>query len=899
MPEWKNEIIQQLAGLNLPPAREAEIVEEVAQHLEDRYRELLAGGMAEHEARRVALQELSREDLLARGLHRVEQEVKEEPTVLGGSGGDNPFGSIWRDLRFGARQMWRNPGFAAVAVLSLALGIGANALVFSVVNALVLKPLPVEHPDQLAFLENKRYGPSQSFPNYKDLRDRNRTFAGLVGYRVSPMELELGTGANRIWGYLATGNYFDVLGVKPALGRFFHQSDDLHPGASPYAVLAYNTWQSRFGADPNIVGKTVRINRLSFTVLGVAPRDFHGTELFYWPEVWVPMMMEPQIEVGNPWLDERSIWNTWVVGRLKPGVSPAQAEANLNTLAAELAREHPVENDGLSFMLAKPGMVGDMIGSPAKAFTLGVLGLAALVLLAACVNLASLLTVRASDRQRELAIRLAMGAGRRRLIRQVLTEAMMLAVAGGATGFALAVLLSRALSQWRAPLDFPVQFNVDPDWRVFCFAWAASIIAGILFAAVPAWRASKTDPNGALKGSAAAWGPRRLAFRDVLVVVQVAVCFVLVSGCLLSLRGLQQALRLRLGFDPQHVSVAAFELGLAGYSEERGRAFQQRALQAVEQLPGVESAAYSNSLPLSIDQSHTGVFPADAANLRPSDRIGVGFYEVSPGFFATLGTRLMAGRDFNWHDDPRSPQVAIVNLAFAKRVLHTENQVGGRFRHGAVNGDLVEVIGVVEDGKYGSLTETAEPVVFWPILQRYNTTTTLEVKSSLPPSEMVGEIRRAIAALDPELPLYGVGSLTQMLGFAFFPTHAAAVALSAFGLLALMLAATGIYGLVAYAVSRRVREIGIRMALGARPAQVLRLVLGKMMALLAVGSALGLGLALVAGQVLASIVYEASPRDPVVLAGVAGLMCLLGLFASWLPGRRALGIEPKTALHYE
>ena len=709
----------------------------------------------------------------------------------------------------------------------------------------------------------------------------------------------MGTGANRVWGYLGTGNYFDVLGVKPALGRVFHQSDDLQPGASPYAVLSYNAWQARFGADPNVAGQTIRINRLSFTVLGVAPQDFHGTELFYWPEVWVPMMMQPQIEVGNPWLDERTTWDTWVIGRLKPGVSPAQAEANLNTLGAELAREHPAEDEDLSFRLTKPGLIGDLIGNPAKAFTLGVLGLAALVLLAACANLASMVTARATDRQRELAIRLAMGAGRGRLIRQVLTEAMMLSLAGGAAGFALALFLSRLLSQWKAPMDFPVQFNVNPDWRVLCFAWAASIVAGILFASVPAWRASRTDPNAALKGAAAAWGPRRLAFRDALVVVQVAVCFVLVSGCLLSLRGLQQALRLRLGFEPQHVSVAAFELGLAGYSEERGRAFQQRALQAVEQLPGVESAAYSNSLPLSIDQSHTGVFPADAPNLRPSDRIGVAFYEVSPGFFATLGTRLMTGRDFNWHDDPRSPQVAIVNVAFGKRVLHTENPVGGRFRHGAVNGDLVEVIGVVEDGKYGSLTETAEPVVFWPILQRYNTTTTLEVKSSEAPTEMVGEIRRAIAALDPELPFYGVGSLTQMLGFAFFPSHAAAVALSAFGLLALMLAATGIYGLVAYAVSRRVREIGIRMALGARPAQVLRLVLGKMMALLAVGSALGLGLALVAGQVLASIVYEASPRDPVVLAGVAGLMCFLGLFASWLPARRALGIEPKTALHYE
>jgi predicted permease len=571
----------------------------------------------------------------------------------------------------------------------------------------------------------------------------------------------------------------------------------------------------------------------------------------------------------------------------------------LNTIAAELAREYPAQNDGLAFRLAKPGLVGDMIGRPAKAFTLGVLSLAALVLLAACANLASLLTARTTDRQRELAIRLAIGAGRGRVIRQLLTEALTLSVAGGGMGFALAWFLSRALSRWRAPLDFPVQFNVDPDWRVFCFAWAASILAGVLFASIPAWRASKTDPNAALKGAAPAWGPRRLAFRDVLLAVQVALCFVLVSACLLSLRGLQQALRMRLGFEPQRVSVAAFELGLAGYSEERGRAFQQRALEAVRQLPGVESAAYSNSLPLSIDQSHTSVFPADRAGLRPSDRIGVTYYEVSPGFFATLGTRLLAGRDFSWHDDAKSPPVAIVNLAFGKRVLHNENPVGGHFRHGAVNGTLVEVIGVVEDGKYGSLTESQEPVVFWPILQRYDTTTTIEVKSSLPAAQMLGEMRGAIAALDPELPLYGVGSLTQMLGFAFFPTHAAAIALSAFGVLAIMLAATGIHGLVAYVVSRRVHEIGIRVALGARPGEVLRLVLGKIAALVAVGTAFGVLLALAAGQVLASIVYQGSPRDPLVLAGVLGLMSFLGIFSSWLPARRALRIEPTTALRYE
>jgi predicted permease len=609
------------------------------------------------------------------------------------------------------------------------------------------------------------------------------------------------------------------------------------------------------------------------------------------------MMMEPRIE-SNSWLDNRNTWNTWVVGRLKTNVSPPQAEADLNAVAAEMARQYPDVNDGLHFKLAKPGLIGNMIGGPAKAFAFGVLILAALVLLVACTNLASMFTARATERQREVAVRLAIGAGRGRVVRQVLTETLVLSLLGGAVGYLLASFLSQALSHWRAPMDFPVQFSVNPDWRVFLFALGGAILAGMLFGSAPAWRASRTDPNAALRGASATWGRSRLAFRDLLVVVQVALCFVLVSASFLSLRGLQQALKMNLGFQPERVATAAFELNLAGYSEERGRAFQQQVLQAIQQLPGVQSASYSNSVPLSIDQSHTGVFPADKTDLRPSDRIAVVVYQTSPGFFATIGTKLLAGREFTWHDDAKSRQVAIVNLAFAKRVLHTADAVGMRFR-GGVMGPFAEVIGVVEDGKYGSLTESQEPAVFWSILQDYNSTTTLEVKSLLPATQMISEIRQAIARLDPELPLYGVGSLEQMLGFAFFPTRAAAIALSAFGILAIMLAATGIHGLVAYAVSRRTHEIGIRMAVGASPVQVLRLVLGKTAALLVFGSLVGLTLALGVGQVISSIVYETQPRDPLVMVGVWIAIALLALFASWAPARRAMQVEPLVALRHE
>ena len=396
--------------------------------------------------------------------------------------------------------------------------------------------------------------------------------------------------------------------------------------------------------------------------------------------------------------------------------------------------------------------------------------------------------------------------------------------------------------------------------------------------------------------ASATFGHRRLAFRDVLVVVQVALCFVLVSASFLSLRGLQHALQMNLGFQPQHVSTAAFELNLAGYSEERGRTFQRQALEAIQQLPGVQSAAYSNSVPLSIDQSHTDVFPADKTDLQPSDRITVVYYQVSPRFFETIGTPLLAGRDFTWRDDAQSPRVAIVNLAFAERIFHADSPIGKTFPGWA---NAVEVVGVVADGKYETLTESQQPVLFWPILQSYNSTTTLEMKSSLPSTQMVSEVQQAIAKLDPQLPLYSVGSLDQVLGSAFLPARAAAIALSAFGILAIMLAATGIHGLVAYAVSRRTHEIGIRMALGAHPVQVLRLVLSKTAGLLLLGSIFGLVPVLAAGQVIASIVYQARPRDPLVMIGVVVTIALLGLIASWMPARRATRVDPLVALRHE
>jgi len=804
------------------------------------------------------------------------------------------------DLAYAFRTLGRSPAFAAVAIVSLALGIGANTLAFSAVNALVLKPLPIARPAEVVFVQPVGSIAGISYPNYRDLRDRATTFAGLAGYRISPMNIDAGGGGGappaRAWGYLATGNYFDVLGVTPAVGRFFHADDDVRPGDAAMVVLSHDYWTTHFAGDAGLVGRTIRINRSPYTVVGVAPRGFRGAERFYPADAWVPMMMQAQIEIGNPWLERRATGNTWVIGRLKPGVAAPAAAASLNAIAAELEREYPDVDKSFRLKLAQPGFVGDALGQPVKAFTLGLLALAALVLLVACANLASVVGARGADRQRELAIRISIGAGRARIVRQLLTESLVIALVGGAAGCALAMAGARALSAWHAPIDFPVQLDVALDPAVLLFASAISIAAGVLFGVAPARRASTVEPSAALKDGHDAGSPRRFPLRDLLVAVQVALCFVLVAASLLSLRGLQQALTMPLGFDPHGVTMVGFELGLGGYSAEDGKRFQQRALAAVERLPGVTSAAYGNSLPLSIDQSHANVSRADRPLPRGDEMPLAVRYEVSPGYFRTLGIRLLQGRDIDWRDAGDRPLVAVVNASFARMVMQTSDAVGLRIRWGRGS---IEVVGIVEDGKYQSLTEASTPAMFVPMQQAYNTTTTMLVRSTAPPERAVAEMRQVLAALDPGLTLYGTGTVEQMLGFVLFPNQMAAIALTAFGVLGLLLAATGINGTVAYAVSQRRREIGIRMAVGATSGRVLRLVLGRIVTLIAAGAVVGAVLAFVAGRVLASVVYQASPHDPLVFAGVAALLVAVGIASCWVPALRSLRIAPMTALRPE
>jgi predicted permease len=868
--------------------RTTDIADELRFHLDARVADLVASGLAPAEARRRARLEFGAVD-------NYREQCRE-------ARGFAWLDDLRADLLYAGRTLRRSPAFAAVAIVSLALGIGANTLAFSLVRSLVLRPLPIDRPGEVWFVQpdSARFV-GLSFPNYRDLRDRAVTFSGLAGYRVSPMNIDGGDAVvppARAWGYLATGNYFDVLGITPALGRVFHADDDVRPGAAPLVVLGYDFWTTRFAADRSIVGRSIRINRGLYTVIGVAPRGFRGVERFYPADAWVPMMMQAQIEIGNPWLERRATANTWVVGRLKPGVSAAAGTANLNAVAAQIAREYPDVNNGLRLRLAPPGFVGDALGQPVKAFTFGLLTLAALVLLVACANLASVLAARGADRQRELAIRISIGAGRARIVRQLLTESILIALAGGAAGCALAFAGAQALSAWHAPIDFPVQMDVAIDRTVLLFAAAVSIAAGVVFGVAPARRASRVDPGVSLKDGHDGGSPRRYPLRDLLVAAQVALCFVLIAGSLLSLRGLQQALTMPLGFEPAGVTMVGFDLGMAGYPVEDGRRFQQRALEAVQRLPGVASAAYGNSLPLSIDQSRSNVSRADQPLPRGVDLPLAIRYEVSPGYFRTLGARIVQGRDIDWRDGSDRPPVAVVNLSFAKLILQTSNAVGRRFRWNA-GGTPLEVIGVVEDGKYTSLTEAPTPAMFVPMQQAYNSTTTLLVRSAAAPEQIVAAMRQAVGALDPSLTLYGAGTVEQMLGFVLFPNRMAAVALTAFGVLGIVLAATGINGTVAYAVSQRRREIGIRVAVGATAGGVLRVVLGRMIALVVAGAAAGSLLALAAGRTLASVVYQASPHDPAVFAAVGAVLVLVGVASCWTPALRSLRIEPMQALRPE
>jgi predicted permease len=806
--------------------------------------------------------------------------------------------NLLADIRFALRVLRKSPAFTIVSVLTLTLAIGANVVVFGVLNGLVLHPLAVPEGNRIYQVQTKRSEAiSISYANYADIRDRNSTFSSLAIFRLARIGIGVRGMAQPVWGYEVSGNYFPMLRIKPQLGRLLVPADDAKENGSQVAVLSYACWKVRFGGDPTIVGRTVSVNSHPYTVIGVAPEGFNGTERFIWPEVWVPIQNEAQIE-GYQWLHQRGDSNAWVVGRLKPGTTPAQADADLARVAAGLARQYPDTDKNLSLRVAKPGLLGDALGTPIRLFLMGVMFLAGLVLLAACTNLGGLFAARTADRARELGIRIAIGSSRGRILRQLVTEAVILASAAGVAATVTAKLLLAGITQLPISAELPVQFAVQPKPEVYGFAVLLALATGLLFGIIPTRQVWRTDPNQVLKASDTSnLKHRRITLRDTLLALQIALCCLLVTASFVAVRGLQSTLRVRLGFRPEGVVLATMDVHLAGYSEATETVVERRLLAAVQAIPGVRDAAWSNTTPLSINQSNTSIWAPGTSDFRlASSKFSANFYKVSPGYFRVAETHLVAGRVFTDSDNAQSPRVAIVNQTFAMRLFGTANVVG---QHLPRPGEQQEIVGVVEDGKYGTLTEDPTPAIFWPILQSPESDTVLLIRSDRPASDVVPLIRNAVAGVDSNLPLFTLQRWPDALAMVTFPARAAAIALGILGALAMMLSITGIFGLAAYTVTRRMRELGIRVALGAHHMQVLQAALGRIALLLGLGSVAGLLLGAVASRLLASIVYGASAYDPPVIIAAVTTMMLIGLVSAALPARRALAAHPAQLLRDE
>lgn len=854
----------------------AEMEEELRSHIAHRADDLLLSGLNRAEAERQARVEFG-------GREKYKQECQE---ALGG----NFIETLVQDLRVSLRVLRKSPGFAIAAVLTLALAIGANSVVFSVMNAFVLRPVNVPHAQSLFALQHDgEVDGSLSYADYLDLRDRNRSFESLIAYNVIQAGLDAGTDPSRVWIEEATGNYFDALGLQPYLGRVFHGADEHGPNSAPYIVLSYSYWHTHFQDDRTVVGRVVRLNKHPFTILGVAPQDFHGTLLFFNPDLFIPMenpLLPPSdlTARGNHWVFE-------TMGHLKPGVTPAQAVADLNAIGSQLQKAYPKDEGKMAFALVSPSLYGDFLGRPVKAFMAGLMLLAGLILLAACANLGSLFAARAADRSREVALRLALGSSRTRILRGLFTEAILISLAGGAVGLSGSVVLLRALSAWEPFPRWPIHIGVNPDATVYGVALLLALLSGLLFGAVPVRQVLRTNPYEVVKAGSTGRAGNRIGIRDVLLVVQIAICALLVTSSMVAVRGLARSLHANFGFDVQNILLAEADLSMAGYSDDRVPAMQKRMIDAVEVLPGVESVGLADGIPFGDGNGSSNVFAENSSDLRPSNAVAdAQLFKVSPEYFRAAGTALLTGRAFTWQDDKDAPRVAVVNREFARKLFGSATGAIGRFFK-MKDGTRIQVAGIAEDGKYGSLTEDPQPAMFLPILQSPSSSTQLLVRSNRDPQLLGAAMRNALHQLDSGLPIL-IETRDKPMEVLLFGPRMATVSLGVLGALGAMLSITGIFGMAAFSVSRRLKELGIRMALGAQRKEVLQAALGRPLKLLAFGSAAGLILGILASKVLAFIVYQATPRDPLVLAGVVLAMLLLGLLATWIPAQRALSIDP-------
>jgi predicted permease len=813
---------------------------------------------------------------------------------------------VLKEISYAGRSLLQRPGFALVAVLTLALGIGANTAIFSLVNTVLLRSLAVERPGEVFAMNMRRKDDSMSamsYLNYIDFRDRNEVLSGLLIYRFVPLSLSRAGANERIWAYEVSGNYFDVLGVKAIQGRTFLPEEDKAPLTHPVVVLSYLGWQRRFAGDPGIVGKDLLINNHQFRVIGIAPETFRGTEQVYEPELWLPVSMLPWAEPGSNTLDQRGDNNFFAVARVKPGTSAGQAEGSLNLLGEQLAKEYPDTNEGQSVKLGPPGFIIPELRGAVVSFTWVLMAAVALVLLVTCTNLAGLLLARATDRRREIAIRLAMGASRGRLIRQLLTESLLLSIVGGAAGLMLAIWIVKALLAFKPPIDFPLTIDLGLDWRVLLFSLGVSLVAGAVFGLAPALQSTRPDLLHALKDTSAQGGGGRTRLRSVLVVAQIAISLVVLIAAGLVVRTLQQLQTMNPGFEPRNALTMSFDLSLQGYDEARGQQFYRQLAERVRVLPGVKSAAVSSYIPLSLNYNNRGIYVEGEPIERGANSPIAMNAAVGPRYFETMATPIVSGREFTEQDVEKSEQVAIVNETFVRRLMPAVKSpaeaVGKRVSFGDPKGPFMRVVGVARDGKYFNIAEDPRAFIWAPLTQDYMSQGAIMVRTSGTPESMFATVRGEVQALDPNLPLFDVKTLTEHMRLALFPAKIAAMVLGVFGLVALLLSAIGIYGITSYAVSQRTHEIGIRMALGAQLGDVLRLVLNHGLKLTLIGAAIGLAGAYLVTRAITSVLYGVSATDPLTFISVSVLLIGVALLACYVPARRATKVDPLIALRNE
>ncbi|HEX8140380.1 MAG TPA: ABC transporter permease [Pyrinomonadaceae bacterium] len=821
-------------------------------------------------------------------------------------------GTLMQDIRFGARMLFKSRAFTIVAVLSLALGIGANTTIFTLVNAVLLQSLPVSEPAQLMSVfgtdENNRgnqldFAPI-SYPNYIDYRDQNDVFTGLLIFGGAQMSLS-GTGEpEQVNGLMVSGNYFDLLGVKAALGRTFLPEEDSTPGTHPVVVLSHAFWQRRFGGDPSIVGKTIMLNNQGFTVIGVAPPSFRGTFAIGAFDFWVPMAMHDQVLTGTfrEWFNERRALLFNVIGRLKPGVSREQAQVAMQTIARRLEQEYPKANEKRSVMLVP--LAQSTINPNQRDLFVRAGGLLStvvgLVLLIACANVANLMLARATARRKEIAIRAALGAGRMRIIRQLLTESVLLSVLGGVLGLFLAYWACELLWSFRPPFFNQNDLSLRLDGRVLGFTMLLSLLTGIIFGLAPALQSTRTDLVTELKEKS---GPpkqarKRFNLRNLLVIAQMALSLVALIGAGLFIRSLRNAQKLNPGFETEKLMVMSYDLGAQGYNATRGREFDRQVQARVEAIPGVRSAAVASNAPF-----NGGFLRSVFVEGQETPASGRGILTlvntVGMKYFETLGIPVLRGRDFSTSDQENSVHVVVINEAMAKRFWPGQDALGKRFKF---FGDefQTEVVGVVRNSDSTQLGEDPpRPVAYLPLSQSFAPAVTLYVRTEADPTTVLATVRREVQAIDPNLPLVAVSTISEVLNQVLWAPRMGAVLLAVFGLLALILAAVGIYGVLGYTVTQRTHEIGLRMALGAQRSDVLKMVVRQGMILTLIGVAVGVGVAFVLTRFMESMLYGVAATDPVTFIGVPLVLALVALLACLIPARRATRVDPMIALRHE